>query len=258
MANRGNPVIPLEDLTQEAHLRFAAKCTGVPFNVLNPLPLALLGSQPPSDLAQYVKAAPLDEQALGSALDKQFHPPLPKEAILVLVRAVISYRCNHMKLSDRVRAALESIGAPAHYSEIFRAYMSLFPEKPCSERAIHATLLRQQKGVVWVGSKGVYALEDWGYQRPDEGLLEETANVVRDMFERTGRPVPCTVVVAEIAKRRRFVRESSVMMALSLNPNLEPCGSSSYVPRARNNEILEMESEELDRILSEFDVDELE
>lgn len=163
-------------------------------------------------------------------------------------------RYERLRLSDRVVLALQSIERPAHYSEVWAVHNSMFPEKQSSEKSIHATLSREEKGVVWVGVKGTYALKEWGYQRPAEGLFDLVAKIVKERYQSTSKPVPFSMILAEVSKRRKIVRRSSVVMAASLNPELEPVGDSCYIPRADATlEESAFDEDELDRILQEFD-----
>jgi hypothetical protein len=149
--------------------------------------------------------------------------------------------------------ALQAIGKPAHYSRIAEVHNSIFPEKGSTEQSIHTCLSREQLGVVWVGARGTFALEEWGYERPSATLFESVADIVERKYEETGRPVPFLVIVAEIGKVRPIVNPASLTYATTFNDRLQSVDGNCFVPRSGDEGAAEEPSpQELDRILRAF------
>ncbi len=137
--------------------------------------------------------------------------------------------------------ALRSLGRAAHYTEIAEECNRLFPDE---ERPIinwHAALSlysqpeREDSGIVWIGRKGMYGLQEHGYSRPDASLFDEVSRIVNTTFERTQRPVSVEVVITELSKKRRELSRQSVTMALSFNDELLPVSDGKYVPKKDNS-----------------------
>ena len=134
-----------------------------------------------------------------------------------------------------LRDAIRSLGRAAHYTEIAEACNRLFPEREGSTHNWHAALSLPESealGIVWIGRKGMYGLQEHGYSRPETGIHEAVSKIVREQFARTERPVSAEVVIAELSKRRREVSRTSVTMALSFNDELDDAGMGRYVPKS--------------------------
>jgi hypothetical protein len=154
---------------------------------------------------------------------------------------------------QKVYLVLKQIGRPAHFSEVTDMYIQMFPREYTTEHSIHATLLREKYGIVWIGSKGTFALEEWGYQRPTSSLMDTIAQIVGQKYQDTGSPVPFVVVQAEIGKYRRFVNPNSLVLASCCNPKLQTVDGLRFLPREEADDEQEMTDNELDRILREFE-----
>jgi hypothetical protein len=255
MTKRGSCVFDLEP-TDAAALQFAAKRAGVPISKIGDPPRCIVGVSIPEN---FLKSREMEPSRVGQTIEAHVAHLLNSNDVDDLARTIAEYNRERSRLVDRVALALRSIGEPAHYSRIADAYESMFADRPCTERMVHATLLRQQRGIVWVGTRGIYALEEWGYTRPSIRLYELVERVVREKYESMNRPVPTSIIVAEVSKVRPLLKHSSVNMAIGLNPNLVYVGSSGYVPIAPGDEGAEaLDEKELDRILHEFDPIDLE
>ena len=132
--------------------------------------------------------------------------------------------------TDRVRMVLEKLGRPAHFSDIAEAYNLMWPNDQSSVGTIHGTLDRATNGIVWIGVRGTYALREWGYKQADVGLYPLVSQIVKCKYSETGRPVPFTVIAAEMGKHRKLIKKSSLQFAVSLNPDLRRIGKESYIP----------------------------
>jgi hypothetical protein len=171
-----------------------------------------------------------------------------------------TYRCLGRWLDasrrDRVHLTLTCIGKPAHYSRVAEIYNDVFPDFPMSEHDVHITLGRMEdRGVVWIGIKGTFALKEWGYEKPTKGLFETVAEIVRKRYAVTRRPVPFSFMSSEITKYRRVVNPNSVLIAAHCNPALKPVGEDAFVPREadQKEDEQDLQAEELDRILRRFE-----
>lgn len=143
-------------------------------------------------------------------------------------------------IRTRPRMALQglrSLGRAAHFQEIAEECNRLFPDKQNSTRNWHASLQlpeSQSLGIVWIGRKGMYGLEEHGYTRPTRDLFEAAASIVEKRFADTKRPVPDAFVIQELGKERRELHPNSVLMALGINERLTPMGDGRYVPNSRS------------------------
>jgi hypothetical protein len=154
--------------------------------------------------------------------------------------------------TQKVYLALKQIGERAHFSEVTDMYMQMFPGEHTTEHSVHAALLREKYGVVWIGSKGTFALEEWGYERPTASLMDTIAQIVGEKYQNIRSPVPFVVIQAEIGKHRRIVNPHSLVLASYCNPKLKHVGGFCFLPRKEANDE-EVADDELDRTLREFE-----
>lgn len=155
--------------------------------------------------------------------------------------------------TQKVYLVLKQIGKPAHFSEIADMYMHMFPKEHPTEHSVHALLLNEKYGVVWVGSKGKFALEEWGYERPASTLMDTIASIVEEKYQNTGIPVPFIVIQAEIGKYRKVLNPNSLVLASYLNPRLKNVDDFCFLPQEEASEEPEVADDNLDRILREFE-----
>lgn len=157
--------------------------------------------------------------------------------------------------TEKVRLALKEIGKPAHFSEITETYNSMWLGDYSSERSIHGNLDRATNGIVWVGVKGTYALQEWGYERSELSLFQLASQIARAKFAETNRPVPFTVIAAEIGKHRKLLNPSSLQFAIGLNPELRRVGKDVFVPADEHKEVERAESADIqwEKALDEFE-----
>lgn len=231
-------------------LRLACALLEVPVSNLQGTELLVLGVHGTLDVSMPFPSS-IDEQSIAKHLSEQLLAPLSATDIQLVARAVAANRLRHTTMAQRVWVALQRLGRPAHYTEVARTYATLFPDRPASEHNIHATLGREEHGVVWIGMKGTYALREWGFEHPNQGLYESVEHIVRTRYEETLSPVPLSVIVAEVGKLRRMAKRTSVAMAATMNPRLRQVSSSAFVPHDVD-ETEERAYEELDKALTEF------
>jgi hypothetical protein len=171
----------------------------------------------------------------------------------ILAERIAQFRRKSLTQAQRVYLALRAIGRPAHYSEVTDSFNSLFPDLPSTEHNIHAILGREQHGIVWIGIRGTYALKEWGYQHPSKTLFETVVEIVENIYEQTGKPVPFTNIMAEIGRYRKITNIHSLTIATHCNPNLRHISKNSFIPKAPDDQVEnEVSAEQLDKILQEF------
>ena len=235
---------------------FLAKCCGIPYVRLSQIGLSVLAASS-KDFSSLKSSKwfpdEIDASVIANRLESEGRVALTDRDMKVLAESVAQFRRKRLNKAQKVYLALRAIGRPAHYSTIAETYNSLFPDHPSTEDNIHAILSREQCGVVWNGLRGTFALKEWGYERPSKSLYETVADIVQERFSKTGRPVPFTVIAAEISKYRTVVKTSSLAFAAYCNPNLQRVSKDSFIPRDPDDQAQEeIFSEELDRILREF------
>ena len=133
-----------------------------------------------------------------------------------------------------IREALRELRRAAHYTEIAETCNRMFPGRQTSVHSWHSALSSRESeelGIVWVGTHGTYGLREHGYSRPKVDMHEAVAQIVEEIYAKTGRPVSSDTVISELSHQRRELKRSSVMMALSFNTKLDDVGGGLYVPR---------------------------
>ena len=170
---------------------------------------------------------------------------LPRQDAIHLCVAEREYRDMKKKYKDqeaiRTRPrmafhALRSLGKASHFQEIAEECNRLFPDRQCSIHSWHESLLRPEAlslGIVWIGKKGIYGLEEQGYSRPTRDIFDAVASIVEARFAHTGQPVPFDFVMRELSNERQDPDFNSVNIALSINERLAPKGNGRYVPKTQ-------------------------
>ena len=173
---------------------------------------------------------------------------------LACIADVLAYSLpGHLSKGEKAYLALRRVGKPAHFSEVCSVYNSMFADDPPTEHNVLAVLDRGKHGIVWIGIKGTYALQEWGYERPSMGLHKAVAEIVRDRYRETGQPVPLGVITTELGKYRRIVSPPNVPLAAGMNPELRRLYGDVFAPIDASDTIRdESDADELDRVLREF------
>lgn len=178
---------------------------------------------------------------------------LIQEDVEEITNVLIPIIHKRLMKTQKVYLTLKQLGRRAHFTEITDMYMRMFPGEYTTEHSIHATLLYEKYGVVWMGSKGMFALEEWGYERPTSTLMDTIAQIVEEKYRSTGNPVPFIAIQAEIGKYRKLVNPNSLILASYCNPRLKRVDNLRFVPREEVNDEEEVTDNELDRALKEFE-----
>ncbi len=237
--------------------RFLGKCAGIPIADLGHFGLSVLAASTEAfQLQGLVKEFPdsICPRSIAARLAQDEHLTLTARESERYAERLAAYNRSRLDKYQRIYLALRHIGRPAHYSEVAETHNFLFPERASSEHSIHAALNQQRCGIVWAGTRGTFALREWGFERPQRSLFDAVSTIVERAYQQTGNPVPFSFIVAEIGKHRQLVKQSSLMIAAHCNPSLRRVGRDSFVPRRSEDESLEDASaEELDRILREFE-----
>jgi len=158
------------------------------------------------------------------------------------------------KTFQKLYLTLKYIGRPAHYLEIAEEFGRLFPEDGDNIEALHASLINscRRLGVVWVGAKGTFALKEWGYKRPGSNWFTTVTGIVNEFFEKTGKPVPFSVISAEVQKRRKYFKDTSLKIAVYSNNDILNLGNDSFIPKIKWIDQNTFDDEKLDEILRKF------
>lgn len=182
---------------------------------------------------------------------------LVKNDLEKLSEVIDSRRPKHLPVREKLRAVLESIGHPAHYSEIAEVYNELFPEDARTEAHVNSVLHGRRckdNGIVWIGARGMFALKDWGYKRPRHSLQKTVVNIAQKLYRDTHKPVRFEVIVAELGKHRKFVKHSSLQTAIKSNPGLERVSRELFVPKkSKRIYTKRISGDSLDKILQRFE-----
>lgn len=236
---------------------FLARCAGIPQVPLSEIAVTVLGGSP-EDLSGLESRGwlpyEIDADVIAGHLESLGQVSLMNADVRVLAEGAARIRRKRLTAARRVYLALRTIGRPAHYSRITEVHNSLFPERAAGEHNVLNMLSQERHGVVWVGVRGTYALREWGYERPSATLFDRVRGIVERIYDATGRPVPFAVIAAEMGKYRRVVNPASLRIAGYCNKNLLRVGQDCFVPRGPEDRVEdEISSEELDRILREFE-----
>ncbi|MFA5375517.1 MAG: sigma factor-like helix-turn-helix DNA-binding protein [Dehalococcoidia bacterium] len=256
--NRGSLIVKSAS-PEAAPIRFLAKYLGIPTAQIPTSDLIVLGISE-QDLSNLdMKHWDVKETEIGktaSFLVTQGHIYLidsDLKAVSEVIHVLACAACNKLPTNnDRLVAALRYIGKPAHYTKIAEVHNSLFSENTISEGSIYNALCAERLGIVWVGIRGVYALKEWGYERPSKGLHETVAEIVGKKYAETSTPVSFEVICAEMGNHRKIFNPNSVLFAASFNPRVERVHTNYFIPATTHPGKEDITSDDLDRILSEF------
>lgn len=182
---------------------FLSKCSRVPYATLSHINLAILGALPEDTILLKPKRLLLDNIDSVSIINQweaEGRFCLIKRDLQLFAESIIRFRLSRLNKEQKVYLALRTIGEPAHSAKITEVYNSLFPGYPSTEYNIHAVLSLEKYGVVWIGIRSTFALKEWGYEHPSETLFNTITKIVEEKYKETTRPVPFTVIVAEMRK----------------------------------------------------------
>jgi len=222
---------------------FLAKCLGLQSAELEQTGLVVLGSSSKHLASLNVSKRGVPDQ-FPYYLDKEFIAGqlatledfcLTSNDISVLVAAVSDKWMRQLDKGQRVYLALRELREPTHFSAVTEQYNSMFPDDESSERAIHGILSRELYGVVWVGSKGLYGLKEWGNERPTETLFNTATQIITKRYLETREPVPESFISTELGKYRYSVDRTSFLFVTHGNADLRAVLGRAFVPVALVN-----------------------
>jgi len=200
---------------------------------------------------------------IKSFLNSSGNMNIIEEDIKKLSNLVLKSHISSLNALDAVYIALKKIGRPAHYNEISEMCNALFKDRNYTPRNVNSYLSREPElsnnklPWVWLGVRGVYALKEWGYERPDLGIHETVVEIVRKNYLKTKRPVSFQKILSEIGKYRKIYKKTSLTIACGCNPKLSLVGRDSYIPieynKVKKVEKSSVDLDNLDRILKHFD-----
>jgi len=235
-----NPADSIESLL----INFLAKCSNVPICNFQHINKLILGEF----LKEFCNFRP-GFQFIKYINSQSFLRELTSDKYICLTKKV------NLTKEQKVYLALEKIGKPAHSSRITEMFNSMFPDSPSTEHNVHAVLSRENNGIVWIGIRSTFALEEWGYEHPSLSLFDTIKKIVKNKYEDTKQPVPFNIIVAEMGRYRRVVNRNSLVIASHCNPNLQRIGKDSFIPKDDIKTTQEENNFEdrLDRVLKEME-----
>ena len=248
----------IKSKSPNANLReFLAKCVGIPIVNLSQIEYSILTASESNFTEIISRKFSLEEietNVIANCLESQTNIPFTSNDIGLIAESISLFRKKkHLTVQQQVILSLRSIGRPSHYSKVAEVYNSLFPNDQNSERNIHAALSLQRGGIVWIGVHGTYALKEWGFERPLTPLFDAVTEIVKNIYRRTGKPVPYQIIVAEIGKQRKIVKPSSLIFATHLNPELALVSKDTFIPKEFDSRIKdEISADQLDKLLEKF------
>ncbi len=134
-----------------------------------------------------------------------------------------------------IYVAFKKIGRPAHYNEIAKICSTIFKDRIFTPEQIHRCLtFKSNQPWVWIGIRGVYALKEWDFTRPDKGLNKTVFEIVDIKFNETGNPVPLSYIFKEIGNYRKVVNENSLFFACNFNPKITVLQKDFFIPSSKN------------------------
>ncbi len=166
---RGHGSLLAVDTSIEAKLRlFCAKCIGLPIATVPQTHGKVIGALP-CDLTalestNWDTKCYWDKDSIVSSLARSL--PLVTSDLHIMAADARSVWLRHASKEQKVSLVLRAIGRPAHHSEVATSYRSMFPEDQTKDRTIHVILTRRRHGVIWSGSRGIYALNEWQQNGP--------------------------------------------------------------------------------------------
>ncbi len=255
MSNSGSIVIRT-DSSRALWMRFLAKCVGIPQIELTTLGLLIIGFLP-KDISRLERRKWFPNEVGSNAIEKviesKYNIPFSAKDIRKLAKRISKYRQKKLTLTQRAYLTLRYIGNPAHYLKIAKIHNFLYPNYEVGEYTIHNALVKQKYGVVWIGIKGVYALKEWGYERPKKTIFKTVEEIVQSKYTEFGKPIPKAIIISELGKYRKIINPSSIAIAIYCNPNLQRIDKDSFIPRVPSEQDQEdISLEELDKVLKEF------
>ncbi len=249
---KGSLMISSSKIQQE--MEFICECLNVPlwrFPYVNVMSIGYGNNN--INLPENIWTDPINLKSNINKFLSNLPLQLIQEDVEVLTEMLAPIVFKHLSKTQKAYLTLKQIGKETHYSEVKDKYMDMFPGEYVTENGVHALLLQEKHGVVWTGSKGKFALEEWGYKRPTSSLMDTITGIVEEKYRSTGNCVPFIVIQAEIGKYRKSVNPNSVFIASYLNPKLKIVDDFCFLPQEVNKEEEEVDDDKLDELLKRFE-----
>ena len=204
----------------------------------------------------------IDSDLIAKHLGTTYLDILSSKDLSQVIGVLVPLMHETLTKTDKVYLALRSVGEPAHYSEVAEVYNYLNSDDPMSVRSVHAVLSRcsypvdRRYGIVWIGKRGTYALQEWGHDRPSLSIHDTVAKIVSEKYEATGqKPVPFAIIQAEVGRYRSTVNNSSLIFATHCNPRVTRLGEGFAPIYADDATTEEADIDQLHEILMKFQQD---
>lgn len=131
-------------------------------------------------------------------------------------------------INDKIYLVLKNNGEPMHFEEIARRINKVkFDSKIANAATVHNELILDKKYVL-VG-RGLYGLKEWGYTK---GTV---ADVIGDILKSSDKPLSRDEIIEEVLKRR-FVKKTTIILALINNNLFEKLGEKYYLKKSEKAE----------------------
>lgn len=266
--SKGSKMIQDSNNIATHRINFTNKYFGIPFYLIKELNCYLLGvdEDKKNFIKNFIKNNILVEKKyIEISFNEIIDITLNDKDYKKIIDIIRNYTINHLYGVEIAYCGLKKIGKPAHYSEVTDVCNKLFAPRIFTTREIHSYLTRNDLSgdlpFVWVGMKGIYALKEWGYEKPETDLFELIADIVLENYIVTKRPISLNKIISEVLKVRKMCNENSIIIASGINDRVIQIGKNQFIPISEynkniNNQIEIKESTDLknlDDALSKFD-----
>jgi hypothetical protein len=264
--HNGSKIIPCKDKILLKLMNFICNLFNIPFEKSDRLNIYLYdcNNKTISDIEKFIiTSKTININKIKSFLNNLKGLNITKEDNKNLSKLILNSRKKAFTLLDAVYIALKKIDRPSHYTEIAKECNKLFKEKGYTPRNVMSCLAREPQFSndklpwVWTGSRGIYALKEWGYERPELGIYEVVTEIVQKTYHKTKKPVSFIKILSEIGKYRKIINKNSLIIACGCNPKLKLVGKDSYIPieysKTKESEEIDFDTDKLNDVLKKFD-----
>jgi len=157
-----------------------------------------------------------------------------EEWLLENLQKIINKKQNK---AHRIYITMKNLGIPSHFSDITLKHNEIFPEYYNTERNIHAALCCYPSHFIWTGKHGIYALPEWGFEKPKMSLFETCYEIIRKRYIETGKPVEYSFVQSQIHKYRKLVNPNSIIFSCYYNSAIDITEDKKLIPAEKKEAI---------------------
>jgi len=264
----GTRIFLEKDLLQFKQIKFVLKLMNIPIQKLKNHNVFILGINE-NILKQievlFKKRKYLDFESIIKYLTNIGGLNLSESDVRKIASIIFNSLQNTTTNIEVVYAALKKIDRPAHYSEIAKTCNKIFPDRFFTPKIIFSSLSKSSKKYklpwVWTGLRGIYALKEWGYRKPDKDLYSTVFKIIESSYKKTKRPVSINTIFIKISKFRKIINKNSVYFACNFNPNIISVKKDYFIPysvaekKLKDNSLLDNSKfiNELDKKLRSID-----